>query len=374
MSANERWLHAITPLVARSSSSAPLRCPSGRCPTGTRSEPRTTASSPGGPGGTTRATSARRRIPSTATWSPPWTASARSAAAAVRRGSTSPSSTGSARRWHSCSCRTGPTGCIGSMEGLYFESSATTPYHFLSNSELSLRPPRPQRDLPYRDLDLNKGVQHLQLMGVRYYMTLSERPGSGPRAPGPHADRERGQWTATVTESGKPAESRHARGRCTRSRTPNGRGAAEVRAGGHDQGSEGRLGVAGRRRRVVQAPADRGGATLAASGPKEWARVSGPSAEAPRKAVKPATVSNIESSRTASVSMSTGRRAGTGEDVVLPELAGVGRQGTVAGHAQPDGRDPNVEAREHALRQHAGGPLRVGDDSSPPRVDRPCST
>ena len=31
-------------------------------------------------------------------------------------------------------------GCIGSMEGLFFESSATTPYHFLNQSELSERP------------------------------------------------------------------------------------------------------------------------------------------------------------------------------------------------------------------------------------------
>ena len=34
--------------------------------------------------------------------------------------------------------------CIGSMEGLLFESSATTPYHFLNQSELSLRPLGPR--------------------------------------------------------------------------------------------------------------------------------------------------------------------------------------------------------------------------------------
>ena len=28
-------------------------------------------------------------------------------------------------------------GCIGSMEGLYFEASATTPFHFLNEAELS---------------------------------------------------------------------------------------------------------------------------------------------------------------------------------------------------------------------------------------------
>ena len=37
-------------------------------------------------------------------------------------------------------------GCIGSMEGLYFEASATTPFHFLTQVELSTAPvARPAR-------------------------------------------------------------------------------------------------------------------------------------------------------------------------------------------------------------------------------------
>jgi hypothetical protein len=70
--------------------------------------------------------------------------------------------------------------CIGSMEGLYFEASATTPYHFLNQSELSAAPSRAQRDLRYHDLDVNLGVQHLQLMGVKYYMAFS--PGAVTQA------------------------------------------------------------------------------------------------------------------------------------------------------------------------------------------------
>ncbi len=65
-------------------------------------------------------------------------------------------------------------GCIDSMEGLYFESSMTTPFHFLNQSELSAAPSRPQRDLPYTDLDISEGVEHLQLLGVRYYMAFSD--------------------------------------------------------------------------------------------------------------------------------------------------------------------------------------------------------
>ena len=72
--------------------------------------------------------------------------------------------------------------CIASMEGLYFEASATVPYHFLMQSELSAAPSRAQRDLPYSGLDVARGVEHLRLMGVRYYMAFSEDAVSQARA------------------------------------------------------------------------------------------------------------------------------------------------------------------------------------------------
>jgi hypothetical protein len=65
-------------------------------------------------------------------------------------------------------------GCIGSMEGLFFEASATTPYHFLNQSELSTAPSRAKRDIPYGALDVELGVNHLQLLGVKYYMAFSD--------------------------------------------------------------------------------------------------------------------------------------------------------------------------------------------------------
>ncbi|MFP5322148.1 MAG: hypothetical protein ACLGIC_09920 [Acidimicrobiia bacterium] len=64
-------------------------------------------------------------------------------------------------------------GCIGSMEGLYFEASSTTPFHFLVQSELSKEPSRAQRDMPYRELDVDAGVDPRQLLGVRYYLARS---------------------------------------------------------------------------------------------------------------------------------------------------------------------------------------------------------
>ena len=63
--------------------------------------------------------------------------------------------------------------CVDSMEGLLFESSATTPYHFLNQAELSLSPSDPQAGLPYGPLDVDLGVRHLQMLGVRYYIAYS---------------------------------------------------------------------------------------------------------------------------------------------------------------------------------------------------------
>lgn len=64
--------------------------------------------------------------------------------------------------------------CIGSLEGLYFESSATTPYNFLTAAEISARPSNAQRGLPYPELDLWTGTDHMQLLGIKYYMAFSQ--------------------------------------------------------------------------------------------------------------------------------------------------------------------------------------------------------
>ena len=50
-------------------------------------------------------------------------------------------------------------GCIGSMEGLYFEASGTTPYHFLTTSAMSEHSSNPVRRLQYDDGDVDKGVR-----------------------------------------------------------------------------------------------------------------------------------------------------------------------------------------------------------------------
>jgi hypothetical protein len=65
-------------------------------------------------------------------------------------------------------------GCIGSMEGLFFEASGTTPYHFLATSALSERSSNPVRRLRYEDGQVDKGVEYLKKLGVRYYLAFNE--------------------------------------------------------------------------------------------------------------------------------------------------------------------------------------------------------
>lgn len=64
-------------------------------------------------------------------------------------------------------------GCIGSMEGLYFEASGTTPYHFLTAAAMSKNSSNPVRELRYTNNNAEVGVPHLQDLGVRYVMLRS---------------------------------------------------------------------------------------------------------------------------------------------------------------------------------------------------------
>jgi hypothetical protein len=67
-------------------------------------------------------------------------------------------------------------GRIASMEGLYYESAATTPFHFMAVAPLSGsgNASNPVRGLDYRTIaDFDLGVRYLQLLGARYYMAYS---------------------------------------------------------------------------------------------------------------------------------------------------------------------------------------------------------
>ena len=60
------------------------------------------------------------------------------------------------------------------MEGLFFEASGTTPYHFLTAAAMSESSSNPVRQLRYTNNDAEVGVQHMHDLGVRYLMVRTD--------------------------------------------------------------------------------------------------------------------------------------------------------------------------------------------------------
>ena len=61
-----------------------------------------------------------------------------------------------------------------SMEGLFFESSLTNSFHFLNQAETSFAPSSPVPGLNYHRFDLERGLEHLALYNIRYYVTYTD--------------------------------------------------------------------------------------------------------------------------------------------------------------------------------------------------------
>ena len=66
-------------------------------------------------------------------------------------------------------------GCIQSQEGLFFEASGTTPYHFLTAAAMSANSSNPVRELRYTDNDASLGVPMMQKMGIKYVMVFTQK-------------------------------------------------------------------------------------------------------------------------------------------------------------------------------------------------------
>ena len=180
-------------------------------------------------------------------------------------------------------------GCIGSVEGLFFESSATTPYHFLNQSELSVGASRPQRDLPYHDFDVARGIDHLRLLGVRYYLAFSEEARNAARAlPEVRSVGSAGPWSVTYKDGAKDRvwEVFDIAG----SEIVSPLQYEPVVMTGIGKGGESWQDAA------VDWYQDPGrwDVPLAAGGPREWAQVEGADPNAPRKPLPPVRVSNVE--------------------------------------------------------------------------------
>ncbi len=61
-----------------------------------------------------------------------------------------------------------------SMEGLYFDSSITTPFHFIAVSGLAEKPSNPVGGLSYINNDFDKGVEYLKDLGIDYFISYTE--------------------------------------------------------------------------------------------------------------------------------------------------------------------------------------------------------
>jgi len=83
-----------------------------------------------------------------------------------------------------------------SMEGLFFESSLTTPFHFLNAAEVSLRPSNPVRGLDYNPgMDFARAEPHLALYDVRYYVSYTDEARDAAREHGWQIVDESAPWT-----------------------------------------------------------------------------------------------------------------------------------------------------------------------------------
>jgi hypothetical protein len=94
-------------------------------------------------------------------------------------------------------------GCIGSMEGLFFEAAGTTPYHFITAAAMSKQSSNPVRELRYDNNDAAKGVAYMRALGVKYFMGFTPEAVSAASAqPGLVKVAQSGPWVIfRVSES-----------------------------------------------------------------------------------------------------------------------------------------------------------------------------
>jgi hypothetical protein len=96
-------------------------------------------------------------------------------------------------------------GCVTSLEGLFIESSPTSPFHFMLENETSLAPSRPVFGLPYRNWDLSFAVPHMRLLGVRYFMAFSPEIVDAARSRGDLAEiAAYGKWVIFLVDGAEP--------------------------------------------------------------------------------------------------------------------------------------------------------------------------
>ena len=269
-------------------------------------------------------------------------------------------------------------GCIGSMEGLFFEASGTTPYHFLTTAAMSKQSSNPVRELRYVDNDASVGVPHLQALGVRYAMVRTEEA--------KREAREQPELTLLATvgpwEIYQVAESDIVVPLDTQP-------VVVERRGGDQRERNLELGTS-----WFQHPED-WAAFPADDGPDEWQRIKVGVDESrqipdptrppddpdtrgkqvdivvPQQAIEPVPLDPVQVSdvemgqQDLSFRVDQRRRARAGEGELLPELGGRRRRRPVPGRPQPDGRRADRQRGPPALRPERVGAVLLRSSPSP---------
>ncbi len=73
------------------------------------------------------------------------------------------------------------SGCLGTAQGIYFEGSATTFAYYLTTNSLSKDPEQTFRYLPYQPQDITRGVKQARALGMKYIMAFNPETVSGLR-------------------------------------------------------------------------------------------------------------------------------------------------------------------------------------------------
>ena len=238
------------------------------------------------------------------------------------------------------------SGCVDSMEGLLFESSATTPYHFINQAELSQGPSEPEVGLPYGPVDVTLGVQHLQLLGVKYFMAETPEVEQQANAdPSLQLVAKTGPWTYSyngvlthttweiyVVKSSSLVTPLSADPAVLSGVNPAPKGWLSQSLAWYDNPSRWKV-------------------ELAQDGPSSWPRTTvGDNAAAGPAGRDDEGHRHQPDGHLGQLPRVQGGHTGVGEDLVLPQLARQRCRRAVAGHPEPDGRRPDESQRDPHLR------------------------